>query len=44
MTTALLFVSAPVFWLGLLVLFLFASDIGKFPVSFLRGAGSYTSD
>jgi peptide/nickel transport system permease protein len=41
MTTALVFVSAPVYWLGLLVLFLFASDIGRFPVSFLHGAGSY---
>jgi len=35
------FVSAPVYWLGLLVLFAFASDIGRFPVSFLRGSGSY---
>ncbi len=42
MTTALIFVSAPVYWLGLLVLFLFASDIGRFPISFLHGAGSYT--
>jgi peptide/nickel transport system permease protein len=41
MTGALVFVSAPVYWLGLLVLFLFASDIGRFPVSFLHGAGSY---
>jgi peptide/nickel transport system permease protein len=41
MTTALVFVSAPVYWLGLLVLFLFASDIGRFPISFLHGAGSY---
>jgi peptide/nickel transport system permease protein len=41
MGTALLFVSAPVYWLGLLVLFMFASDIGRFPVSFLHGAGSY---
>jgi peptide/nickel transport system permease protein len=39
---ALVFVSAPVYWLGLLVLFMFSSDIGKFPVSFLHGAGSYT--
>jgi peptide/nickel transport system permease protein len=39
---ALLFVSAPVYWLGLLLLFLFASDIGKFPIGFLHGAGSYT--
>jgi peptide/nickel transport system permease protein len=42
MGTALVFVSAPVYWLGLLVLFLFASDIGRFPISFLHGAGSYT--
>jgi peptide/nickel transport system permease protein len=41
MGTALVFVSAPVFWLGLLVLFAFASDIGRFPVSFLHGSGSY---
>ncbi len=39
MGTALVFVSMPVFWLGLLVLFLFASDIGRFPV--LPGANSY---
>jgi peptide/nickel transport system permease protein len=42
MGIALVFVSAPVYWLGLLVLFLFASDIGRFPISFLHGAGSYT--
>jgi peptide/nickel transport system permease protein len=41
MGTALVFVSAPVYWLGLVVLFLFASDIGRFPISFLHGAGSY---
>ena len=41
MTTSLIFVSAPVYWLGLVVLFLLASDIGKFPISFLHGAGSY---
>jgi peptide/nickel transport system permease protein len=41
MGTALVFVSAPVYWLGLLVLFAFASDIGRFPISFLRGSGSY---
>ncbi len=39
---ALILVSAPVYWLGLLVLFLFASDIGRFPIPFLHGAGSYT--
>jgi peptide/nickel transport system permease protein len=42
MGTALLFVSAPVYWLGLLCLFFFSSDIGRFPISFLHGAGSYT--
>jgi len=42
MGIALIFVSAPVYWLGLVVLFLFASDIGRFPISFLHGAGSYT--
>jgi peptide/nickel transport system permease protein len=36
---ALVFVSMPVFWLGLLMLFLFASDIGKFPL--FPGANSY---
>jgi peptide/nickel transport system permease protein len=39
MGTALFFVSMPVYWLGLIVLFLFASDIGKFPI--LPGANSY---
>ncbi len=39
MGTALVFVSAPVYWLGLLALFLFASDIGRFPI--FPGAGSY---
>ena len=29
----------PIYWLGLIVLFLFASDIGKFPI--LPGANSY---
>ncbi len=41
MGTALVFVSAPVYWLGLLVLFLFAADIGRFKIPFLHGAGSY---
>ena len=36
---ALVAISAPVFWLGLVALYLFASDIGKFPV--LPGQGSY---
>ena len=42
---ALLLVSAPEFWLGLVLLFLFSSSIGKFKI--LPGAGSYvglTSD
>jgi len=42
---ALLAISAPEFWLGLVLLFLFASDIGKLKI--LPGAGSYvglTSD
>ncbi|MBV9309585.1 MAG: ABC transporter permease [Solirubrobacterales bacterium] len=36
---ALLAISAPVFWLGLLALFLFASDVGKIPI--FPGSGSY---
>jgi peptide/nickel transport system permease protein len=36
---ALLAISAPVYWLGLLSLYLFASDIGRFHV--FSGAGSY---
>ena len=36
---ALVAISAPVYWLGLLALFLFASDIGKIPI--FPGAGSY---
>jgi peptide/nickel transport system permease protein len=36
---ALLGVSAPVYWLGLLALYLFADDIGAIPL--LPGAGSY---
>jgi peptide/nickel transport system permease protein len=39
MGSALVLVSAPEYWLGLLLLYLFASDIGKFPI--LPGAGSY---
>ncbi len=39
MGSALVAVSAPEFWLGLLALFFFASDIGKFRI--LPGAGSY---
>jgi peptide/nickel transport system permease protein len=36
---SLLAISAPVYWLGLVALYLFASDIGKWPL--LPGAGSY---
>ncbi len=36
---ALVAISAPVYWLGLLSLFLFASDIGK--IKLFSGAGSY---
>ncbi len=37
--TTLFFLSAPTYWLGLVVLFLFASDIGRFHV--IGGAGTY---
>jgi peptide/nickel transport system permease protein len=39
MTAALVAISAPVYWLGLVVLYVFASDIGRFPI--LPGAGAY---
>ncbi len=39
MGTALLFISAPEYWLGLIALYLFAADVGKLPI--LPGAGSY---
>ncbi len=39
MGTALVFISAPEYWLGLIALFLFASDIGKLRI--FPGAGSY---
>jgi peptide/nickel transport system permease protein len=39
MGTALVFVSMPVYWLGLIVLYLFAADIGKFPI--LPGSSTY---
>jgi peptide/nickel transport system permease protein len=41
MGLALLFISAPVYWLGLVALYLFSKDIGQVP--FLEGAGSYPS-
>lgn len=37
--TAFVLSSAPVFWLGLIAIYLFASDIGKAPI--LPGAGGY---
>jgi peptide/nickel transport system permease protein len=40
MGLALVAISAPVYWLGLLALFLFSNDIGLIPL--LPGAGSYT--
>jgi peptide/nickel transport system permease protein len=40
MGTALVLVSAPEYWLGLIVLYLFAADIGQLKV--FPGAGSYT--
>jgi peptide/nickel transport system permease protein len=39
MITTLALISAPVFWLGLVVLYLFAQDIGQFPI--FPGQGSY---
>jgi len=39
MGTALVAISAPVYWLGLLSLYLFSNDIGKVPI--FPGAGSY---
>jgi peptide/nickel transport system permease protein len=41
MGISLVAISAPVYWLGLLSLYLFSADIGKFKVPFLKGAGSY---
>jgi peptide/nickel transport system permease protein len=39
MVTTLAFISAPVFWLGLVSLYLFAKDVGQFPI--FPGIGSY---
>jgi peptide/nickel transport system permease protein len=36
---ALVAISAPVYWLGLVMLYLFSQDIGKVPI--FKGAGSY---
>jgi peptide/nickel transport system permease protein len=41
MVTSLAFISAPVFWLGLVALYLFADDVGVFPI--FPGIGSYAS-
>ena len=41
MTGSLALISAPVFWLGLVSLYLFANDIGRFPI--LPGQGSYAT-
>jgi peptide/nickel transport system permease protein len=41
MTTSLAFISAPVFWLGLVSLYLFADDIGRFPL--FPGQGAFAS-
>jgi peptide/nickel transport system permease protein len=40
MITTLIFISAPVFWLGLVALYLFAQDVGVIPI--FPGIGSYT--
>jgi peptide/nickel transport system permease protein len=40
MVTTLALYSAPVFWLGLVLLYLFADDIGLFPI--FPGQGAYT--
>jgi peptide/nickel transport system permease protein len=39
MITSLAFISAPVFWLGLVALYLFAQDVGQFQI--FPGIGSY---
>jgi peptide/nickel transport system permease protein len=40
MTGALVAISSPVYWLGLVALYLFSKDIGKFPL--FDGANTYT--
>ena len=40
MITTLTFISAPVFWLGLVALYLFADDVGLIPI--FPGIGSYS--
>jgi peptide/nickel transport system permease protein len=39
MTSALIAISAPVYWLGLVALYLFSQDIGRFPI--LPGSGAF---
>ena len=39
MGAALVAISAPVYWVGLVALYLFSNDIGKIPI--FKGAGSY---
>jgi peptide/nickel transport system permease protein len=41
MGSALLAISAPVYWLGLVSLYLFSKDLGKIPI--FEGSGSYPS-
>jgi peptide/nickel transport system permease protein len=43
MSLSLVAISAPVYWLGLVVLYLFAPDFGVFGLNFLGGQGSYKS-
>jgi len=42
MGTALVFISAPVYWLGLVSLYLFSKDIGVWPI--FDGAGTYPTN
>jgi peptide/nickel transport system permease protein len=42
MTVALVAISAPVYWLGLVALYVFSDDIGRIPL--LPGQGAYPSD
>jgi peptide/nickel transport system permease protein len=39
---SLIAISAPVYWLGLVALYLFAPDFGVFGLGFLGGSGQYT--
>jgi peptide/nickel transport system permease protein len=41
MTGSLALISAPVFWLGLVLLYLFADDVGRFPI--FPGQGSFST-